>query len=259
MYQHLTKLFLAGMVAVFGLAGSANDSYSKTACDFVLGLKSLALPGEVIDHKTDWTDMGCTTQVNVKVDRGDSAVTKVDFKIDQACDPDQAQFTVISLEIAGEPPMTSCNVTYDNPLDPMAVVDEDTDLASVESLAMLIKAAADATADQFPEGEDLIADMLVADLDSALVSCPCWTRDELSQIADGGIDTCGATGVGSSMSGLDGGTGMDDRVSTALGFPSACFYQEQSPATARFLSSITPEEAGFCVQSIAAECTIRGF
>ena len=78
MYQHLTKLFLAGMVAVFGLAGSANDSYSKTACDFVLGLKSLALPGEVIDHKTDWTDMGCTTQ-NTWIS-GDSICCQVGFQ-----------------------------------------------------------------------------------------------------------------------------------------------------------------------------------
>ena len=72
--------------------------------------------------------------------------------------------------------MTSCNVTYDNPLDPMAVVDENTDLASVESLKELIEDAADATEEQYmgevgPVAD--IADMLVADLDDALVGCPC--------------------------------------------------------------------------------------
>ena len=100
------------------LALAPADASSQNACDLVLGLAELAATGEVIDHKTDLSDSDCTTQVTAKVDKGDPVVTKVDFKVDRSCDSSgQAQITVISLEISGEQPISSCNVAYDNPDD----------------------------------------------------------------------------------------------------------------------------------------------
>ena len=148
------------------LALAPTNASSQTVCEFVLGLADLANPGEIIDHKTDITNGGCTTQVIVKVDKSDPVVTKVDFKIDQACElSGQAQITGITLEIDGSE-TTSCNINYDNPADFMEV-GEDTSIGDAPGFQQLLMDAADATAMQFPPGGDPTADALIAKLNVA--------------------------------------------------------------------------------------------
>ena len=72
-----------------------------------------------------------------------------------------------TLEISS-PPVTSCNVDYDNPADPTEVGD-DTLIADVPELQQLLRDAAQATALQFPAG-DPTADALVVLLDATQCS-----------------------------------------------------------------------------------------
>ena len=147
------------------LALSTADAWSQTTCDLVLGLAGLAAPGTLVDHKTDFSENDCTTQVTVQVDKVTPGVTKVDFKIDRSCiATGQVQFTGIALEVAGNPPTTSCNIDYDNPLDPVTISEDTVIDDFVPELQQLIVDAADATAMQFPAGNPT-ADALVALLD----------------------------------------------------------------------------------------------
>ena len=147
------------------LALLSADAWSQTTCDLVLSLADLAAPGELVDLKTDVSDSDCTTQVTVQVDNVTPGVTKVDFKIDRSCiSTGQAQFTGIALEVAGSPPTTSCNIDYNNPLDPVTISEDTVIDDFVPELQQLIVDAADATAMQFPAGNPT-ADALVALLD----------------------------------------------------------------------------------------------
>ena len=134
---------LYGIVAACALLTLAPaDASSQTACDLVKSLADLEFDGEVIDHKTDFSDSDCTTLVTAKVDKGDPVETKVDFKIDRICDSSgQAQITIIFLEISGDPPISSCDVVYDNPDDPTEV-GEDTLIANVPEFQKLLLDAA---------------------------------------------------------------------------------------------------------------------
>ena len=160
---------LFSVIAAYALLALASANvWSQTTCELVRSLTDLAATGEFIDLKTDFSDSDCTTQVTVKVDKVSPDVTKVDFKIDRTCSSTgQAQFLGIAIDVSGSPPITSCNVNYDNPAD-STQVGEDTLIADVPAFQQLIVDAAEATAMQFPSG-NTTADSLV----SILKPCPC--------------------------------------------------------------------------------------
>ena len=164
--KNLTRTLYSIGAACTLLALAPVDASSQTVRVLGQSLVDLAGPGEVIYHKTDFSDSDCTTQVTAKVDKGDPVVTRVDFKIDRSCDSSgQAQITFICLEISA---IFSCNVDYDNPADlTEAEVGENTNIASVPELEDLLLDAADATDAQFPMLGNPTIDLLVEILTDA--------------------------------------------------------------------------------------------
>ena len=247
-------------VACALLALAPADASSQTTCDLVLGLAVLADPGEVIDHKTDVSDGDCTTQMTVKVDKGDPVVTKVDFKIDRSCNSiGQAEITVISLEIFGSPPTISCNSDYDNPEDQTEVL-ETTSIADVPQLQELLLDAADATAMQFPSGNPT-ADLLVAKLTGAVAMCPCWTLADLNTFTQpdpscfADLGPIPGLGVDSTLASLAGAPGEGATVkqfsTSSTGF--FCRFGEPAKGGKQFLGLDVPEIEG-CVALVDSAC-----
>ena len=169
--------FLCVSLSMLALPAAAQT----TVCQMIQDVSDLVGPGQVIDHKTDFTEsMGeisgvdqCTYQMTVKVDKSGAPLTKVDFKIDQSCDMSgQAQVVVISLDLNNDP---VCHVDYDNPLDPMVVGSDDVVANASVGFIDLILNAADATA--IPPtsmfASDLVGVLNAAAQPTAAV-CPCW-------------------------------------------------------------------------------------
>lgn len=94
--------------------------------------------------------------------------------------------------------------------------------------------------------------------------CPCWTEDELDQVADASTRSCGEElpAFGARLTGTDLVTG-NTREAALTGNAEifgrdVCFYREFSPDIRRLLE-ITPEELDRCNLSLLAECAERGF
>lgn len=93
--------------------------------------------------------------------------------------------------------------------------------------------------------------------------CPCWTEDELDNIADGGNDVCSVRdGVFHRIIGLDATTNAldianSDNINTG---PNNCRYQEQTPSLIiRSVEYANDDEKAACANSLIAECESRGF
>jgi hypothetical protein len=91
--------------------------------------------------------------------------------------------------------------------------------------------------------------------------CPCWTSDELGNIADKTPqNSCNPMqDVEASMFGRDAATGGVDYAlvnSGLFGNVSVCLYVENTPRTSRVFQ-LQPGEQSACVTSIKKECELR--
>lgn len=87
--------------------------------------------------------------------------------------------------------------------------------------------------------------------------CPCWTAQELANVGDGQTEVCDPT-VG--LSGIDFITQRVDFAGFIIfGTDASCFYIENTPRDIIRSFQLTTGQKEICSQSIASECTNRGF
>ncbi len=92
--------------------------------------------------------------------------------------------------------------------------------------------------------------------------CPCWTQDELTAIADGGLNRCGETVDGYALSAygprrLRAGAAISFDESEELN-GGECYYRVMTPQYVVRNLQVTFTEAENCALSIQAECANRG-
>ena len=91
--------------------------------------------------------------------------------------------------------------------------------------------------------------------------CPCWTPDELKNVADGELaNSCKPVqSYDASIFGSDKSTGVLDLTFADKNENSAslCIYVENSPRTSRFMT-VEKDQASACITSIQRECKKRG-
>lgn len=91
--------------------------------------------------------------------------------------------------------------------------------------------------------------------------CPCWTSEQLSQVADGDpANSCRSVlDFNASIFGTDGATGSLD-IAMAQSTPFAgnsCRYLENSPRSGMYLMGLDDESFSSCVRSIKRVCADR--
>jgi hypothetical protein len=103
--------------------------------------------------------------------------------------------------------------------------------------------------------------------------CPCWTEAELQLVADGATSICAAPGEGGApapggefdaiLFGFDAVTGGGEYAIADSNPPGAdgpgCFYFESGPPVDGWFLSVDLGGLLRCVDSIVAECGVRGF